>query len=359
MVMPNMSGIELARAIKSDPLIADIPLIMLTSINWEGDREQARTTGIDAFLNKPVRQSELFDQILLVTAQPSVNAAQDNDRDALEDTTAAKVEDLQFTARVLVAEDNAVNQEVARECLIQLGCKPDIVENGADAVKAVEEGRYDLILMDCQMPVMDGLKATEYIRSWELLEDQPPTPIVALTANAFEADRERCLAAGMNDYLSKPFDMEQLRRMLCRWLQLASTSDTQAHRPEDDPNTLHGVLDQSHLQSIGAKQPGRPDLLQRIITIYLETAPGQVAELRVAIGRQDLETAGNIAHSLKSSSANVGAAGLADLCRRLEDAARSNFSDETQTIFNELAAEFRSVEAALKDGMVSPLARTA
>ena len=130
-----------------------------------------------------------------------------------------------FAARILVAEDNPINQEVVCAHLIELGCNVDIVDDGAQAVKARWERNYDLILMDCQMPVMDGLLATNTIRAREQSEKHVAAPIVALTANAFDADREKCLAAGMNDYLSKPFSREQLHEMLCRWLSSPPVED--------------------------------------------------------------------------------------------------------------------------------------
>ncbi len=358
MMMPGMTGIELARAVKADPWFCDIPLIMLTSTNWEGDRRQAREAGIATFLNKPVRQSELFDQIALVTTAAPAAANQDREDTASAASIAQTEHKAEFAAHILVAEDNAVNQEVVREYLAQLGCTIDMVENGADAVAAVENNSYDLILMDLQMPVMDGLNATEYIRSWQKLENLPPTPIVALTANAFEIDREKCLAAGMNDYLSKPFDMNQLRRKVEPWLQPAAAPVAQANRPE--PGQTNSVLDGNHLQTLrGLERPGRPDLLQRLIAIYLESAPGQLIELGNAVDDQDLQTVGDIAHSLKSSSINIGATALADLCQELEVAARTGLDTELHRIFDKLSAEFSLVEGALRESVSSAVAQIA
>ncbi len=366
MMMPGMSGIELAGAIKGDPNLADIPLILLTSINWEGDREQARTAGIAAFLNKPVRHSELFDQIAMVVTAAAAEPALDAAGQVLAEPTGSEAKARQFNAHVLVAEDNPVNQEVAREYLSQLGCSADIVENGAGAVDAMSNGRYDLVLMDLQMPVMGGLKATECIRSWEQSQAQAATPIVAVSANAFEVDRDNCLAAGMNDYMSKPFDLQQLRKMLACWVQPQSTGGAhpEAH-PEADVSaagaaTPRVVLNQSQLQSMrDIQRPGRPDIVQRVFNVYMDSAPNQVAELRTAIDARDVAAAGDIAHSLRSSSANIGATGLADLCQQLESATRTSRAEELQPIFDDLLAEFKRVEAAVNDALSNPLARTA
>ena len=225
MHMPEMDGMQLARVIKAEPSLAGLPLIMLTSIGQYGDVEAARQAGIAAYMSKPARQSELYNCLVTVLTgadQPSAkNAQPDRQTPTFLQSDTGQI-------RILLGEDNPVNQEVARGMLELLGHQVDIVETGRKAVEAVGQTSYDLILMDCQMPDLDGFEATQMIRNSE----QRHIPIIALTANALEGDREHCLAAGMDDYLSKPFRQDQLRDMLNRWLgqtsQAAEIEERQA-----------------------------------------------------------------------------------------------------------------------------------
>jgi two-component system, sensor histidine kinase and response regulator len=215
MVMPGMNGLELARTIRSDPDIAAVPLIMMTSHGAHVPSEELREVGIAAHLIKPVRQAELHD--CLVTASGSLLVREVTD---IEAGPRPPTPEFLCPGRVLLAEDNPINQEVVREMLENFGFKVDVAQNGREAVDALSSAAYDLILMDCQMPDMDGYQATETIRRREGagLGGQSRIPIIALTGLAMEGDRERCLAAGMDDYLSKPFKLQQLQEILDRWL---------------------------------------------------------------------------------------------------------------------------------------------
>jgi PAS domain S-box-containing protein len=210
-LMPEMDGLELARHIKADPALADVRLIMLTSVGVRGQRELARAAGIDGYLVKPVRLSQLYDCLTTVMAAreplPSAptRAAADSERRP----------PVAHGPRVLLAEDDVVNRMLALRLLEKLGCCVDVVGNGREAVAAVARGDYALVFMDCQMPEMDGFAATAAIRQGETGSRR--VPIIALTASAMQGDREACLAAGMNDYLSKPLGLGDLERMLRRW----------------------------------------------------------------------------------------------------------------------------------------------
>jgi signal transduction histidine kinase/CheY-like chemotaxis protein len=214
MKLPGMDGIELARAIKADPAIAGVRLIMLSSMAGHGEIAAGREAGIAAYLSKPVRQSDLrrtASEVLggkpapILPAQPAP-------------------EERKVHARVLLAEDNVVNQAVALAMLRGIGCEVRVTKNGIEAVSAVESRFFDVIFMDCHMPEMDGFAATRAIREMERAKGVRRTPIVALTANAMEGDRHRCLAAGMDDYLSKPFKRSQLREAVEHWTADAASS---------------------------------------------------------------------------------------------------------------------------------------
>jgi signal transduction histidine kinase/DNA-binding response OmpR family regulator len=218
MHMPDLAGFELARTIKADPRIATVPLVLMPSFGQRGDARIAREIGIAGYLPKPVRQSQLFDCLVTVLRRPGVVATPASAPTPTPLVTRHTLREQEAGARklILVAEDNIVNQKLVAVLLDKMGYRADVVANGLEAVEALTRIHYDLVLMDCQMPEMDGYEATAAIR----LREGPSThiPIIAMTASALEGDRERCLAAGMNDYLSKPAKPADLRAMLARWL---------------------------------------------------------------------------------------------------------------------------------------------
>jgi signal transduction histidine kinase/CheY-like chemotaxis protein len=217
MQMPGMDGLELARTIKADPALATLPLVMLTSITQRGHEELVQQAGIAAYLTKPVRQSHLFDCLTLVkgTAAPAVGASSRIAQPLIDRYRLAHVK-AQNQPRILVAEDNLINQKVAVRLLEKLGYKADVAANGNEVVEALTRTPYAAVLMDCQMPHMDGLEATVVIRQRE--GSTRHTPIIAMTAGAMQGDREKVLAAGMDDYLSKPVKPDDLASMLRRWI---------------------------------------------------------------------------------------------------------------------------------------------
>ncbi len=250
-------------------------------------------------------------------------------------------------ARILVAEDNPVNQKLITEVLRIFGCDWTLVENGSEAVSMYEKNEYDMILMDCQMPEMDGFEATRKIRALE--KDRSAAravTIVALTANARTEDRDRCLACGMNDYLSKPFTMVQLRNILFKWRDEAEVSDDNADdataAPPDDMNAAavpgdDSLLDLQTLNGIRALQnPQAPDILGQLLEIYVDNAPELMRQLRNSIQEGCCESVREQAHSLKSSSGNIGARLIRELSARLEDMGRDGAIDGAEGILEEI-----------------------
>ena len=219
MQMPLMDGMELAREIKADPAISATRLVLLTSVGQRGEGEEARQAGIEAYLTKPVRQSELYDCLVTVIGEPDEAAsagAKLVTRHALREKRAAG------RSRVLVAEDNPVNQKVAAHLLEARGLRVDLVSNGQEAIEALARAPYRLVFMDCQMPVRDGYETTAAIRAGE--RGARRTPIIAMTAGALPSDREKCLSAGMDDYIAKPITSAALDGLLGRWLRGAPAS---------------------------------------------------------------------------------------------------------------------------------------
>ncbi len=215
--MPVMDGIRFARAVRSDPQIAQLPLIMYTAIGDMGLAQRAKTAGFDAYLNSPVGVGELQECIATVLGHiRSENASR------FPFSSFSHALPPAGNTRILLAEDNLVNQKVAIRMLQKLGYQTDVVANGKEALDAVQRERYDVVFMDCQMPEMDGFEATRAIRALE--GDARRVPIVALTANAMEGDRDRCLSAGMDDYLAKPMNQEGLNKVLHRMLHEADAA---------------------------------------------------------------------------------------------------------------------------------------
>jgi CheY-like chemotaxis protein/HPt (histidine-containing phosphotransfer) domain-containing protein len=258
--------------------------------------------------------------------------------------------------RVLLAEDNPVNQEVAQSLLEELGCTVVLAADGAEAVRRQREQRLDLILMDCHMPGLDGFEATRRIRAGEAGSGR--LPIVALTADVQQATRGRCLAAGMDDYLAKPATRAQLRALLSKWLPAADTqspaariqADSASGEPADHAaDDAEPVIDAAALGHIAALQrPGRDSVLGRVIGIYFESSGSLLAAMADAVKRGDAEALRNAAHSLKSSSANVGARPLADLCRQLEAVGREKRVQEAPALLARLDPVYTKTLAALK-----------
>ncbi len=347
MMMPEQDGLSLARAIRGDDSLRELRLVMLSSIGLRGDSRLARDAGISAYLTKPVRRSELYHCLL-----GAMGYRTDRDKPAMLTRY-----DLPRTSglgriRVLVAEDNPVNQEVGAAMLEGLGCVVKVVANGKDALDAVTSEVFDLLLMDCQMPVMDGLEATLEIRR---LQNQQHLdrhiPIVALTAHAMGGDRERCLAAGMDDYMSKPFNQKQLREVLERWVRLpeekGKSMTIRSTAPESDRPAGSGadeMLDPKALDQIRLLQrEGSPDILAKVINLYLQDSQRLVENLRGCVQGGDPEGIRSTAHRLKSSSANLGAVALARMCKELEVTAGSGSVERASAIFEAMQEKHRSV----------------
>ena len=263
---------------------------------------------------------------------------------------------------VLVAEDHAVNREVAVRLLEHLGCEVQVADNGVKARDALLTRSFDLVFMDCQMPEMDGFEATRAIRSHELATGCQRTPIVALTANALAGDPERCFAAGMDDFVSKPFSVGKLRSALERWTRIADiktqalaqlvvqpkpSAQPTATTPSLSPAHVSG-LDQGALDQIRAlRRPGRPNLLLRLLDDYLDTTPKRMSELETAIAKADLKQVSSIAHSLKSISATLGATVFARCLGRIEEAARMGLSEVARAEITGARAEHEHIRAHL------------
>ncbi|GAC1531280.1 MAG: hypothetical protein NVS3B12_07010 [Acidimicrobiales bacterium] len=339
--MPDTDGITLARQLRSQPGADTTKLVLLTSSAQPGERQRALGAGMDAYLTKPVRQSELFDCLVKVMGLGPPPTA---------DHLPAGVDAATTLGRILVAEDNEVNQVVASRMLQSLGYLVDVVANGAEALDAVLTTTYDAVFMDCQMPVMDGYRATEEIR-----RRQPAgrrTPVIALTAGAMNGDGERCLAAGMDDYVTKPVMRDALRETLSRWTQpssqLASTPPEPDHFSGDDTAVLDARV-VAELQQLG-REGGE---IAEVIIIFTRRCAERFDELSRAIDAGDAETVTQVAHSLRGSAATFGANRVAMLCAALEAAAGDTVLRSAPELIRELEQELALVRVCLDEAFAS------
>ncbi|MFN8133527.1 MAG: PAS domain S-box protein [Solirubrobacteraceae bacterium] len=321
MQMPGMDGIELARRIRSQPETADLPLVMLTSL---GRHEPAADAlGFAAYLHKPIKASALFDALASIFGSDAVEAAAGPALPAADHELAAR-----HPLRILLAEDNAVNQKVATRMLAKLGYRCDVVANGLEAIEAVGRQEYDIVFMDVQMPEMDGLRASREIRGRGPEAAQPR--IVAMTANALEGDREACLAAGMDDYVAKPVRMPDLIAALERapsrpagTAPRAPAPTAPAAAPAAD-GTAGADAVEALLAALREELGADADaLLPELEGLFTAEGPGLVADMRAGIASGDAAAVAGAAHTLKGSAASLGASRLADRCRTLEELGRS------------------------------------
>ena len=351
MELSRSSGLALAAAIKADPAIAGVRLLLLSSEGHAADTAQRREAGIAFQLIKPARECDLLDCIVapMRTNEGMASGA--------PGPASMRADAPRKRLKALLAEDNPVNVEVAVAMLEGLGLDVVCAADGVQALSAARANDFDLILMDCQMPVMDGFAATAEIRRREQQAGRARSmPIIAITANALQGDRESCLAAGMNDYLSKPFTQQALGETIGRWITLprAAAADQReaprrpapARRPGASP--ARAGINRHALANIRALSTDAGGaLLERVIHAYVDDTPQHFQALRLAISAQNTNGMRKAAHSLKGSSANVGAETLAQLCSDMERLARNNSSDGAFVLLNDMESEFLAVRDSL------------
>jgi two-component system sensor histidine kinase/response regulator len=310
MQMPGMDGLTLARAIAADPSLAATRLLLLTSVDQPGDASTLRRAGVAAWLTKPVHQSQLHDCIVKVlsAAIPVIDARPPLAAATIAASTPAAAP---APARVLVAEDNAVNQKVVLHLIEKLGYRADVVANGVEAIEALSRIPYSAILMDCRMPEMDGFAATEHIRQHERRHGGR-TPIIALTANAMDGDRERCLAAGMDDYIPKPVTIDALAVALAHWVVGSGHAVAAGQPPAQESGA---IMDRALcVQRLG----GNAQLIRHLVEVFRADCPRMLAEIHAAAAQRNAAALERAAHALKGAAGNFAAKRAVEAARRLE-----------------------------------------
>jgi signal transduction histidine kinase/CheY-like chemotaxis protein/HPt (histidine-containing phosphotransfer) domain-containing protein len=353
--MPHMDGIEFMKVLRADPLIARTHCVILSSL---GSRiADTESLYVSAWLTKPIRQAQLNALLTSVVGRTAPVEPASNIEPSV---------DLKFSgSRVLLVEDNLVNQEVARRMLGAFGLQPQVAGDGAEAVARIQREAFDLVLMDCQMPRMDGYEATKAVRAWELETFRPRLPIVAMTANAMEGDRDKCLAAGMDDYLSKPIKKVTLSAALARWLKSDEPALPVAVDQGEKTMDMQHITEQALLDMAAVAQLRElfDGDLTDVVATYLRDTPEQLTFITEALDKQDFTIVRRAAHSLKSSSYSLGAQVVGKLAESLEELARTNGDiQQARALHAELqkaAEDVAPLLLAVAANRSSPLARSA
>jgi CheY-like chemotaxis protein/HPt (histidine-containing phosphotransfer) domain-containing protein len=346
--MPDMDGTDLAKAIKADETLEHTRLVLMTSLGQRGDARRMEEIGFAAYLVKPARQSDLFNSLSTVLARSPVSHA------AQRIVTRHAVREMRRGAvRILLAEDNITNQQVALGILKKLGLRADAVADGTEAIRSLETIPYDLVLMDVQMPEVDGFEATRRIRDPRSAVLHHGIPIIAMTAHAMQGDRERCLEAGMDDYVTKPISPEALAEALDRWLPREDAVPP-AHAPAGPgaaaPANAGGaeapVFDSAGMM---ARLMDDEELARIVVDGFLEDAPRLIEALRNCLGAGDAPGAIRQAHTIKGASATVGGEALRAVALEMEKAAMAGDFEAVAARLPDLESEFGRLREAMSD----------
>jgi CheY-like chemotaxis protein len=335
MLMPMMDGAMLAEQLHQFPHCQNIPLILLTSLSQTALNESVQGQ-FTAILHKPLRQSHLFNTIITVFHHSSLPSSIEVIPEPIE-LSSSSVKDLS----ILLAEDNLVNQKVAGQMLKILGYQADIANDGLEVLKMIEQKDYDLILMDVQMPNLDGLETSRCIRQ---KQDYPQPKIIAMTANAMPGDRENCLAAGMDDYISKPVVIQELNQIL---VSFSKPSNVVFNPPSIEESSVSWV-EESILQFMLETLCNNDfQLMQEMLNCYLSESLELIQKIQLSWQAKNSQEVSFLAHSLKSSSASIGAKALADLCQQLEKLSQDESLKTQVSLILDLQTTYAQVQQDL------------
>lgn len=343
--MAGMDGLETSRRIKQHQRLRRIPtIIMVTAYGREEVMRQADRIGLDGFLIKPVAQSLLFNTILEAFGKEGEKSIRQDSGSSVPETAAVKVRG----SSVLLVEDNEINQQVAREILERAGLRVTVASNGEDALELVRKGHFDAVLMDVQMPVMDGFAAAAAIRREERSKD---LPIIAMTAHAMAGDREKSLEAGMNDHVTKPIDPMSLIATLEKWIQRRESPDSPSTGMNGDiepevmlPDRLEGIDMEEGLMRVGENRHLYRNLLVKFRNNYSDAA----SRISFFLKSGDIGQARRLVHSIKGVAGNLGAGSLCDIAGDMEVALEHGASERCADVLRDFGRELSKVVQGLK-----------
>jgi CheY-like chemotaxis protein len=336
--MPGQDGFSLAAEIRATPELAATRLLLLTSAGQRGDAQRCREVGINAYLTKPIARADLLEALSALFAGPGGAGPGE------EIITRHSIAEARRRMHILLAEDNPVNQQVAATMLRKRGHTVEIVGDGAAAVAAARTAAYDVVLMDIQMPEMDGFAATEAIRA---MPERAGLPIIALTAHALSGERDRCMSHGMTGYLTKPFRSHELFGLVEGWAEPPSEAPapTTAPAAASAPAPAlapDGPVDLEHFRRT-MREAGAEDAVDSILDTFLETAPERLAVLGAAMGRDETAGIAAAAHAFKSAAGSIGAKELASLLGDAERAARAGDGAGARGMYDSIEREAGAV----------------
>jgi len=348
MQMPGMDGLALGRAIRADPRLADVAMVMLTSMGAHGDAKLFQDAGFRAYALKPIRRRDLLNILQRVLSDTT---RAENSQIITRQSARERVLPLPRTGRILIAEDNITNQQVAVGILTKLGMRADAVANGVEALQALRSIPYDMVLMDVQMPVMDGFEATRQVRRTHSEVLDPAIPIIAMTAHAMHGYREQCLEIGMNDYVTKPISAKIISEIIAKWMpnHAEDSADQAASSPAETAETANT----DHKQLVFDKQcmmhrmMDDQDLARDVILAFLEDIPMQIEYLRESLLTNDINASERISHSIKGAAANVSGNYLRDVALKMEHAGISLDIALLKSLLPELERRFIELKAAI------------
>jgi len=343
---PGMDGLTLARAIKLDAALSGTRILLLTTLTQQLETSQLHASHIGACLTKPLKLSRLADYLAAALSdEPRPRPAPHRDSLLTDPLRELGLMSSPTPLRILIAEDNPINQKVARGLLTRLGHAAEVVDTGRKLLRAVELAPYDIIFMDCQLPEMDGLQATRELRRRETGGNHGRrTYVIAMTADVVTGARERCIEAGMDDYLSKPIRLDELHSVLRRASEFVKVVTSRGgNRPPP------GLLDAQVMETLRLlRVPGQPDPLPGLFDEFIEQAGNRLEEIQGAAMSQDAQTLEYAAHSLRGSAAGIGATRLSELAAELEGSIRHGFLQKTTEMLSQLEDEFLSVRRSLE-----------
>lgn len=343
MLMPEMDGIELTKAIRQYQNKYQLPVIMLSSAGIDDKNKETYEMLFNAYAAKPIRQSQLFELMVSIVAESSNLQTLKTKSKQIKPTAKAKEDKLalNYPVKILVAEDNAINQKLIVKILNQFGYRPDVANNGLEVIDHLNKQRYDIIFMDVQMPEMDGLETTKYILQYWKNTERPV--IVAMTANVMQGDKERCINAGMDDYISKPIISQDVMDIIVKWYEKIKEKNLGLKQKVKtsvmlEPDVVYGLKDFDTSENF-----------KQVIDLYLEIAPQLIKEIKNSISRNDFVTLKKASQNLRRASLNIGAKRLAEICLRMENLNGSKPADEVENLVKRLQDIYNLTYQELKN----------
>ncbi|MFD2166511.1 response regulator [Thalassotalea euphylliae] len=351
MQMPEMDGVALGKLLQREPRASITKLIMMTAIGDFNKASYYTELGFSAYFPKPVTPSDLHSALMLALDSEKIIVAESDDTEVVdaEEKPISKSSQSYSAIKILLVEDNRVNQAVVQGVLGNVGAKADVAGNGVEALSALNNdqgtGKYDVVLMDCQMPEMDGYQATKAIRRGEAGEDYKDIPIIAMTANAMKGDEEKCLAAGMSDYMSKPVESEQLYQKLLQWTGKVSSpierDSDDKNEPKEKTKSKEPINQSWDFDGVLKRVRGNEALINSLIKLFIDESTSQHEALLTAIKEENKEAIVANAHKMKGSARNLGGIALANCSGDIESLAKKNNISDIQKQLNQYEVAYQ------------------